>query len=443
MKFTITTLGCKVNQNESETISSALEQSGWFSADKNEKAETCIINTCTVTQKAAMQSRQAIRQAIRSNPDARIIVTGCYAQTEPEELKKIQGVHEIVGHAQKHELADMILSSKHDTLPSSARAYINNISKEQLFRQMPVMSSGNRTRPFLKIQDGCNSFCTYCIVPYARGKSRSMFPDDVLDNILHLSKLGYNEIVLTGIHLGSYGLDIRPETSLLSLLKQIDDLKPINRLRLSSIEPHELTNEMINLIAKSNIICPHFHIPLQSGDDTVLNRMRRPYTASNFSDLILNIHKAIPDAAIGADILIGFPGETDQAFEHTYSLVKNLPMTYLHVFPFSPRKGTPAYSYPDHIQPDIIKERCAKMRSLGKSKKRSFYKAAVNKTVGVLIEGKRDRETNFLKGITPNYISVLTDGKDELMNTLLKVKIDKLLNDNAVFGILAGKGKRF
>jgi len=410
-----------------------LKNSGCYPVHHKEKADLCIINTCTVTQKASMQSRQAVRKAIRSNPGARIIVTGCYAQTEPDEIDKIDGIHHIIGHMDKFKIPDMVLSKEKEPYPHLIR---QNILSEHHFEHTPAAVSGNRTRPFLKIQDGCDSFCTYCIVPYARGRSRSMLIENVLKNIKQLKQAGYHEAVLTGVHLGAYGLDLSPKTDLTELLHRIVDINPIDRVRLSSIEPHELTDDIIELVAKADIFCHHFHIPLQSGDDLILKKMHRPYTRSLFRNQIRKINELLPDAAIGVDTLIGFPGETQKAFENTYSLIDELPVTYLHVFPFSARKDTPASSYQQPVDSKTIKVRCKIMRDLGHIKKRDFYKKFTGKTVEILIEDKRDKSTGLLKGITSNYIPVHVNGDDNLKNTLVPVKIDSVKIDNTVFGTL-------
>ena len=432
--YSITTLGCKVNHCESESITQVLKDSGWTSVPSGKDARFCIINTCAVTRKAAMQSRQTVRQAIRSNPCARIIVTGCYAQIEPEDIKKIKGVHYIIGHAEKHKIPEIITSKEEKDFVFPATIY-NDIINEKSFTQMPV-ATGNRTRPFLKIQDGCNAFCTYCIVPYARGCSRSMPLKNILDNIIHIKKSGYREVVLSGIHLGRYGIDLSPQTNLAELIKRIHESRAIERVRLSSIEPLELTEAIIKTVAESDIFCRHFHIPLQSGDDLILKKMRRPYTRSMFRKLLYRIHELITDAAIGVDTIIGFPGETEEAFENTYNLIEELPATYLHVFPFSSRKGTPASSFPDKVPSKIIKERCKTMRDLGNIKKKDFYKKNIGKKVEVLVEAKRDKATGFLKGMTSNYLPIFLSGNDDLKNTIVDAKVEKINNDNSLFGTI-------
>ena len=479
--FAITTLGCKVNQYESDAIAQSLKNTGYNLLPGKTNADVCIINTCTVTHKASMQSRQAIRQAIRNNPGARVIVTGCYAQIEPDAIRSIKGVHEIIGHADKYRIPAIIICAdqaneaprpKGRGFPVRNNGHFNkapldpalkgggsawrqsfatgeqsgqkdlphpvsicrDISLECDFQQMPVAAFGSRTRLFLKIQDGCNTFCSYCIVPYARGRSRSLPLENVLEYIHSIHQAGGREIVLTGVHLGAYGIDLSPPRDLLTLLNHIQEFSTINRVRLSSIEPLELTHDIIGLVAESERFCNHFHIPLQSGDDLILKKMNRPYTRSFFRNLVLKIHELIPDAAIGVDILIGFPGETEAAFENTYSLIQELPVTYLHVFPFSSRAGTPASQYPHKVSSKIIKTRCEQMRALGNVKKSDFYKRFIGQKVEVLFESKRDSSTGYLKGLTSNYVPALANGKDGLKNTLVRVRIDSLSENHGLIG---------
>ncbi len=404
-KFSITTLGCKVNQAESEAIAQDLLDSEWSVTADCENAQVCVVNTCTVTQKASMQSRQAIRKAIRSNPDARIIVTGCYAQTAPQEINKIDGVDYVVGHDQKLTISRLFRSDGDETLESEVSSF-SRIHNQGRFQLMPTATSAPRTRPFLKIQDGCNAFCTYCIVPYARGRSRSMPLDNVLQSIEELARAGFHEIVLTGIHLGAYGHDLAPVTNLAGLMAHIENKKPIDRVRISSIEPFELTEEIIQLVAASDIFCRHFHIPLQSGDNGILKKMGRPYSREDFKRLINSIHRVMPDAAIGVDTLIGFPGESEAAFDKTYALMDDLPVSYLHVFPFSSRPGTVADTLPNKLDPPVIKARCERIRELGHRKRLKFYRRFTGQPLPVLIETKRDGPTGMLKGISSNYLPV-------------------------------------
>jgi threonylcarbamoyladenosine tRNA methylthiotransferase MtaB len=438
--FSIVTLGCKVNQFESASIARELKQSGFQSVDINktpgdEGAGVCIINTCTVTHKASMQSRQAIRQAVRLNPDATIIVTGCLAQTDPDDIRKIRGVHRVVGHAEKHRIPEIIQSNHLPCMASSPAGmqFQPNPPDKAVFSPF-----GNKTRPFLKIQDGCNAFCSYCIVPYARGRHRSMPFEDVLTSVRIIQEAGFHEVVLTGIHLGCYGTDLSPRTHLTELLSVLRNQKAIDRLRLSSIEPLEITDELIDLVSASPTrpghICRHFHIPMQNGDDTILKQMHRPYGQQAFRNRIETIHRSLPDAAIGADVMIGFPGENDKAYQNTFSFIESLPLAYLHVFPFSPRKGTPAYAFPDRVQPDIVKDRCREVRELGHRKRLAFLKRHMHSKVEVLVETTPDVKTGRLTGVTSNYIKVLLDKNAGIQNTFQNVRLEGIHGTYSMVG---------
>ena len=428
--FTVTTLGCKVNSYESEAISEQLIDQGWQKSEKGATANICIVNTCTVTGKAAMQSRQAARKIIRNHPGALVVVTGCYAQVAPEVFSSMPGVHCVVGNAFKDRIARLVSNHK-DHEP--AITFVEDLSAPRPFEDLHVTRFGDRTRPFLKIQDGCDAFCAYCVIPYARGRSRSLKPEIVIKRTRDLKEQGYTEVVLCGINLGRYGQDLTPTTSLSSLIKLIDSPQGVRRLRLSSIEPTELTEEVIGHIASSERICPHLHIPLQSGDDETLKSMNRPYTAKFYRDMIHHIISMIPDVAIGVDVLVGFPGESERAFENTCRLIEQLPVAYLHVFPFSAQKQTPAASFRNTVPPEAIKKRCRHLRTIGENKRKKFYEKVIGSTLEVLIEGKRDRATGYLKGLTKNYIPVLLKGNDELMHQLIQARLTKI-EDARVFG---------
>ncbi len=429
-KFNIKTLGCKVNQYESEVIAQQLLTMGYEMAAPGvdeDALDIIIINTCTVTQKAAMQSRQATRQAIRSNPGAHVIVTGCHAQIHADEFHRIAGVDAVIGQDRKHTIPEIVTTITAAAQDGTPIATMHEADCKD-FRPLEPAILGARTRPFLKIQDGCDAFCTYCIVPYTRGRSRSMPLSRVMGHVNRLKRAGYKEIVLTGIHLGCYGQDLTPPVTLIELLDQIHTAKTIERVRLSSIEPHELGDDLLQLTARSNgrpgKICNHFHIPLQSGDDQVLKRMHRPYTRNDFLDLVNRIHRTVPEAAIGVDVLAGFPGETEKAFNQTYDLIEGLPVTYLHVFPFSSRPGTPAARFPEPVPAGIIKQRCSNLRQLGLEKKQAFYNQQVGKTAEILIEEQRERKTGLLKGLTSNYIPVLIDAEDTWKNSFATVTLN-------------------
>jgi threonylcarbamoyladenosine tRNA methylthiotransferase MtaB len=443
--FLVTTLGCKVNQCESDALARHLELHGarriQGKGGGNSFVEVCIINTCTVTQKAAMQSRQAIRQAIRQHPQAQIIVTGCYAQVEPDLIAGIEGVDAVVGHGHKFELPRLIQPQAKVGRSVPHRLW-SPVQAVTAFAHLSVEAFGHRTRPFLRIQDGCDAFCTYCIVPHARGPSRSMPPHRVARQLAALGVEGFREVVLTGIHLGAYGQDLSPATSLAELLEELSAAGAVAQLRLSSIEPVELTTEILSTVAKSQgrqkgRICPHLHLPLQSGDDEILARMHRPYTGALFDDRVLAIRRFLPQAAIGVDTLIGFPGESEGAFENTYQRIEALPVTYLHVFPFSPRKGTPAFHFKERVPERVIKERCRRMRALGEHKKRVFYQSLVGQEVSVLVEGRAGRKGK-IKGLTGNYVPVTIPcaGPPPEANRFAKAVIREVRDDLKVIGDL-------
>ncbi len=436
MKFKLKTLGCKVNQAESEALSAQLKKAGIEPADPATPADICIINTCTVTQRAAMQSRQAIRQAIRGNPDARVMVTGCYAQTAPEEIRRIEGIDTILDHAAKPRLVEFALNNRCAD-DSICRKSIQQIRP---LKPSPAIGQGHRSRPFLKVQDGCEAFCTYCIVPYARGPSRSLPPSNVIESIDKIGQSGYREVVLTGIHLGNYGLDLSPPTNLLSLLKSIRKSGAIDRIRLSSIEPGEISDALIRFVTASSTgmgrMCPHFHIPLQSGDDGILKKMHRPYSSRLFKELVLKINELLPDAAIGVDILVGFPGESTAAFDRTCRMIEQLPVSYLHVFPFSPRKGTPAYHFPDKLPTDIVRQRCRIIREIGNQKRSDFYRKFIGRELEIIIEDRRGTPLGYRRGTTANYVPVLVKDSGTLSQSQepVNITIEKVNNDLRVFG---------
>ena len=427
-RFAIVTLGCRVNQCESDSLSQQFKDRGWSGPGPDSDPDLVVVNTCAVTAKAAMQSRQAVRKACRQHPDARVVVTGCYAQIEPGKLSRIEGVAAVCGNAEKDELDLLIEGNRKEA--------VSDVSGLHRFAPLRAALSTDRTRPVLKIQDGCDAFCTYCVVPHARGRSRSMPEEDVLAHIRSLEKAGFQEVVLSGIHLGAYGADRSPKSSLLALLDRIEIETSIPRIRLSSIEPGELTPGIRELAAASSRICPHFHVPLQSGDDDILKKMGRPYSAASFEALVLDLHRRMPDAAIGADVLVGFPGETERSFDRTRRFVERLPLTYLHVFPFSPRPGTPAFHFTGKVPAAVIRKRGQKLRDIGNQKRGAFLEKMRNRALPVLVEARRDPETGLLKGITGNYAAVLLEGPDSLKNRIVSCRIEKKAADSAVFGRL-------
>ncbi|MFZ0133082.1 MAG: tRNA (N(6)-L-threonylcarbamoyladenosine(37)-C(2))-methylthiotransferase MtaB [Desulfobacterales bacterium] len=440
LKFKFFTLGCKVNQYESDALAARLHAADLIPAGPDETADLVIVNTCTVTGRAAMQSRQAVRRAVRENPGARVVAMGCYAQTAAAEIARIDGVHVIAAAADQPHLLDLALGRRGR---STGRQQLVDTFSQTGPAHGPV--TGNRARPFLKIQDGCEAFCSYCIVPYARGPSRSLAPDQAVEDIRRISQAGFHEVVLTGIHLGCYGNDLTPPTDLLALLGRIRAAGAIDRVRLSSIEPRELSDALTGFAAEAGRgpgrICPHFHIPLQSGDDAILKKMNRPYTGGFFAGRVGKILQLMPDAAIGVDILVGFPGETDACFAHTRRLIEDLPVAYLHVFPFSPRTGTPARHFTEKVPAAVVKERCRVMRDIGKQKKQSYYRKFVGRPLDIIIENRRHLPPGHVIGTSANYIPVLAKISPHQNNRVqkngrapLRVVIERIDRDARVFG---------
>jgi len=422
-RFAVTTLGCKVNQYESAGITEALLRHGHSLVPFSDMADIYIVNTCTVTGKTDYQSRQLIRRAHRTNPAASIIVTGCYAQTAPEKLAGLPGVTLVVGSERKEDIPDLIkggLNTTHEVM-------VSNIADKKDFSGLCPTSFPGHTRAYLKIQDGCNAFCSYCIIPYARGRSRSLPEVDVLERVANLSAAGYREIILSGIHLGMYGYDLAPGSNLLSLLRKIEAQGKVERLRISSIEPMEVSDELVGHIKDSQIICRHLHIPLQSGDNSVLKSMKRVYTRTQFRNRIARILDSIPGIAVGIDVMVGFPGEGDNEFHATKELIAGMDVAYLHVFPYSPRHGTEAFGLAAKVSEPVKKERGAILREIGRKKRFDFHRRFVGQRLAVLIEDTRDRETGLMKGFSDNYVPVLlTDGDDSLANRIVDITVDTI-----------------
>ncbi len=400
----IATLGCKTNQFESAAIEEQLRQAGYTIVPFEEGADLVVVNTCTVTARTDAQSRNLIRRARRLNLHARIIVTGCYAQVEPEEIRRIPGVAMVIGNDEKKDLLRYLAEERERQLVAT-----DGLKSGRGGVGLSLTTFTDRSRAFLQIQNGCDAFCSYCIIPYARGSSRSVPADQVLERVRRLTASGYHEIVLTGIHMGAYGLDLEPKTSLTDLVFAIEEQTRVHRLRLGSIEPNEVSDRLIERMAVSDRLCPHLHIPLQSGSDSVLKRMNRHYDAGFFHRLIEKIHRAVPEVAIGVDVIAGFPGETEEEFEQTWRLIDHLPLSHLHVFPYSRRPGTPAAGMDGQLDGALIRERAAKLRSLGETKARRYAERFVGRVLELVVEG--GREDGWRRGLSRNYLAVQFKGE--------------------------------
>ena len=428
-RFKIITLGCKVNQFESASLRDSLLDLGLKEVGKGEEADVTVINTCIVTQRASYQSRQAIRKAIRENPSGAVAAIGCYGQVFPDELSQIPGLDLIAGNTVKERMP-LILT---ETVATGQPCLISEkFGSDESFQFLPVKRFLDRTRAFLKIQDGCESFCTYCIVPLARGPLRSLGVSKVISMLESLAKDGYKEVVLTGIHLGKYGTDLTDGADLEGLLHRIQRESFPMRLRLSSIEPNEIGAGLIEMMATEDWLCRHFHIPLQSGDNGILQRMNRVYTSQEFSRLVEQIRERIPFAAIGVDIMAGFPGEDPRAHENTLSLIKDLPVSYLHVFPYSPRRGTAAARFSGQVDQKVTKERARRLRKLGREKRESFYRSCLGEVFSVLTEGWVSAEKAQVKGLSDNYLPVTFPSARRQKNRLVSVRIEGLGEQNVI-----------
>ncbi|WP_136806141.1 tRNA (N(6)-L-threonylcarbamoyladenosine(37)-C(2))-methylthiotransferase MtaB [Desulfosediminicola flagellatus] len=418
----ITTLGCKVNQYESAAFRTSFNEAGYTVVKAGEPADIVVINTCAVTAKAGAQSRQSVRQALRKNPEARIFITGCYAEIAADTLTEIDELegreYSIIGNSKKDQLVPSAV--QFDT--QSQQLLLGSISEATEICRLPVRHFGDRTRAYLRVQDGCESFCTYCIVPFTRGPSRSLPLDEVIEQAKTFSEEGYKELVLTGIHLGYYGRDLTAPTDITELVDRLSLETPEIRYRISSLEPTEITDKLLHLMKTRSNIMPHLHIPLQSGDDEILSRMNRKYTTAQFKEVVDRCRTALPEAAIGIDILAGFPGETEDHFINTRDFLASIDCTYLHVFPYSRRPGTVAADFIDDVPKEMKDKRVAVLRKLGVNKQNVFYKRQIASTHRVLVEGKRDNK-GLLKGFSDNYVPVHFQGEDHLKNSIVIVEL--------------------
>ena len=420
VKIAITTLGCKINQYDSAVIQNRLEKNHSL-VPFEEPADCYIINTCTVTDRADWEARQLVRRAKRLSPNAKVLITGCYAQVNPEEVARVPGVDFVIGLNRMNDLLRFVdLPSENDDV----RIAVSDVKREQGVPVLGTRALPGHTRAFLKIQEGCNYSCTYCIIPTARGLSRSVAAGEVLEQVGVLADAGYKEIVLTGIHLGGYGHDLTPRIDLTALLERIDQSRLFSRVRLSSLDPREVPAHLLDFMASSNVICPHLHICAQAGDDEILKQMRRNYDSAYYRELLMTVRERLPEAALGSDIIVGFPGETDAAFEKSMEFFALLPLTYFHVFPYSSRRGTIAAALPVHVDPQVKKARSRRMRELGAMKKRDFSLGFRGRKVSVLIEEKVDRGSGSRRGFSRNYLPVAVYGCGNLANQEVEVEIE-------------------
>lgn len=420
------TLGCRLNQVDTQQLQTLCEARGFRTVPVEAPADVVVVNTCTVTARAEFSDRQAIRRAARVSPRARLVVTGCWAQTSPGDVAGLREVDLVVGNADKQRLPELL----DDLL--AGKIQVSAIAGERTLPAVPPAPVAGRSRAFLKIQDGCQHRCAFCIVPFARGQSRSLEPKVALDQARFLVEAGHPEIVLTGVDLGHYGADLVPRTTLAALLQELVELPGLRWVRLSSALPAYFTPELAEIVTSSPVIAPHFHIPLQSGSDRVLRLMRRPYNTLMYRRLVERLATAIPSLGLGADVIVGFPGERDADFAETLALIEALPFSYLHVFPYSTRRGTEAATFVGVVDERTIARRSMRLRELARAKSLAFRRGLAGSLQEVLVLETRDRVTGRLTGLTGNYVEVLFEGADALMKGLARVRVTAAERDRTL-----------
>lgn len=420
-------LGCKVNQYESEAIAELFAEKGYEIVGIDEEADVYVINTCTVTNFGDKKSRQLIRKVKRQNENAIVAVVGCYAQTAPQELVKVEGVNLVIGTKDRAQIVEMV--EQYD-VTHGVENHVSDIMKERVFEPLSIQKLANRTRAYLKIQDGCSQFCSYCIIPYARGPIRSREPEEVIAEVKRLAENGFKEVVLTGIHVASYGKD-RRDTSLTEIIRQVHEVEGIERIRFSSIEPNVVTEEFAQAMAELPKVCDHFHLSLQSGCDKTLKEMNRKYDTEKYRQAAATLRKYMPEVALTTDIIVGFPGETEEDFKESYAFAKEIGFAKIHVFPYSPKRGTPAAARKDQLLNAVKAERSHTLIELSDKMADDFHKNYVGREVEVLYE--RAIGDGIYEGHTTNYIKVQGTSDKDLTNMICKTKITKAENEE-LFG---------
>lgn len=410
-------LGCKVNQYESEAIAELFEQRGYKIVDMEEQADVYIINTCTVTNFGDKKSRQLIRKVKRQNPNSIVVVAGCYAQTAPEEIMTIEGVNIVVGTKDRKSIVELVENYNKSDKPQN---YVSEIMEEKEFEPLSIQKLKNRTRAYLKIQDGCSQYCSYCIIPYARGRIRSRKPEDVITEVKRLAENGFQEVILAGIHVASYGKDLKNIT-LLEIVQKVHEIEGIKRIRFSSIEPNVVTKDFVEMLNKLPKVCDHFHLSLQSGCDRTLKAMNRKYTVEKYRQAVELLRWYMPSVAITTDMIVGFPAEREQDFIESYEFAKEMKFSKIHVFPYSPKRGTPAAVMPEQIDNRVKNERSQKLIALSEKMAEAFIEQFVNQDMEVLYE--REIEQNVFEGHTTNYIKVHTKSNENITNRIVKTNI--------------------
>lgn len=430
MKVAFLTLGCKVNFYDSEAMAELFKEKGYEVVSFDDFAHIYIVNTCTVTNFGDKKSRQMLRRAKRLNPEAVIVAAGCYSQTRPEEVSKIEGVNIVIGTKDRSKIVQVV----EEFIKNRENCnLVSDILKEREFEHLSIKTLENRTRAYLKIQEGCNRFCSYCIIPYARGPIRSRDLEDIVFEVNNLAEAGFKEIVLTGIHVASYGLDLKGIT-LIDVIKAVSDIEGIERIRLSSVEPLVITDEFIEEIKKLPKVCPHYHLSLQSGSDEILGKMNRRYTTEDYRQAVLKLRKSFPTVSLTTDIIVGFPQESEDNFRQTCDFAKEISLSKIHVFPYSKKEGTRAAVMKGHLPKAVKEERAKVLGQISKDLSYDFYSKFIGKKMQVLFE--RSVGKNMYQGHTDNYILVEAQSSEDISNTLREVEITGILSEDKVSGRL-------
>ena len=429
-KIAFTTLGCKVNMYDTEAMMELFAQKGYEIVDFEEYADIYIINTCTVTNLGDKKSRQMVRRAKRLNPNSIVAATGCYAQVAPSEVEKIEGINIVIGTKDRSKVVEIVEEySEFDKV----KIVVSDIMDEHVFEKLSVTKLKGRTRAYLKIQEGCNRFCTYCIIPFARGPVRSRKPEEVIEEVKILAKNGFKEVVLTGIHVASYGVDLG-DIDLMGIIKKVHEVEGIERIRFSSMEPNAVTDEFVSELKKLPKVCDHFHLSLQSGCNNTLKRMNRRYTAEEYEMAVERLRKSYPKVAVTTDIIVGFPGESEDDFEASCEFAKKVMLSKIHAFPYSPKKGTAAAKMKGQLSNDIKAARSKKMIEISSGLNREFLRKMYGECHKVLFEQRI--EGNIYEGHTSNYVRVLAESDENIINQILDVKLGDIIKEETVKGEL-------
>lgn len=430
MKVAFATLGCRVNQYESEAMAEKFIREGYEVVDFDQFSDVYVINTCTVTNMGDKKSRQIISRARRNNPDAIIAAVGCYSQMSPKEVSEIPGVDVVLGTRNKGDVVYYVNKAKDE---GKSQVHVQGVLQNKVFEDLKIEDYQDKTRAFLKIQDGCNRFCTYCTIPYARGSVCSKDPNKVLSEVRELAKNGFKEVILSGIHTASYGLDLEGNVNLISIIDEIEKIDGIERIRIGSIEPAFFTPEVIEKIKNFKKLCPHFHLSLQSGCDATLKRMNRRYTAKEYEDSVNLLRETLPDVSISTDVIVGFPGETEEEFNETYEFLKRIKLTKTHIFKYSPRKGTKAADMPNQLDGKVKDERSKKLIELNDINEKAFTEKFLGREMDVLMEQGVKGKEDVYEGYTRNYIKVEVHCMaSNITGRIVDVRLEKAEKDYAI-----------